>query len=129
MGLGSEGLLPGLLGNNAADVDEIISDHAEADPALHSGIAPVAAAIETVSPLDHADATLASGAPFLAVSGLLGALDSGDTYLLPRRSRTAPNSRTSKRPLGTVIRVPPSSTTAAGTTLRKRHRFLLIINR
>ncbi len=80
MGLGSEGLLPGLLGHDAADVDEIISDHAEADPALHSGIAPVAAAIETVSPLDHADATLASGAPFLAVSGLLGALDSGDIY-------------------------------------------------
>jgi hypothetical protein len=68
MGLGSEGLLPGLLGHDAADVDEIISDHAEADQALHSGIAPVAAAIETVSPLDHADATLASGAPFLAVA-------------------------------------------------------------
>src|SRR6478752_5805979 len=44
------------------------SDHAEADPALHSGIAPVAAAIETVSPLDHADAPLAAGAPFLAVA-------------------------------------------------------------
>ena len=28
MGLGSEGLLPGLLGHDAADVDEIISDHA-----------------------------------------------------------------------------------------------------
>ena len=63
VGLGGEGLQPGLLGHDAADVDEIISDHAEADPALHSGIAPVAAAIETVSPLDHADATLASGAP------------------------------------------------------------------
>ena len=31
-------------------VDEIISDHAEAGPALHSGIASVAAAIEIVSP-------------------------------------------------------------------------------
>ena len=49
MGLG---LSAGLLGHDAADVDEIISDDAEADPALHSGIAPVAAAIETVSPLD-----------------------------------------------------------------------------
>jgi hypothetical protein len=28
MGLGSEGLLPGLLGHDAADVDKIISDHA-----------------------------------------------------------------------------------------------------
>ena len=68
VGLGGEGLLRGLLGHDAADVDEIISDHTEADPALHSGIAFVAAAIETVSPLDHADATLASGAPFLAVA-------------------------------------------------------------
>jgi hypothetical protein len=68
VGLGGEGLLRGPLGHDAADVDEIISDHAEADPTLHSGIAPVAAAIETASPLDHADATLASGAPFLAVA-------------------------------------------------------------
>src|SRR6202040_1127322 len=68
VGVGGEGLQPGLLGHDAADVDEIISDHAEADPALHSGIAPVAAAIETVSPLDHADAPLAAGAPFLAVA-------------------------------------------------------------
>ena len=50
VGLGGEGLLRGPLGHDAADVDEIISDHAEADPALHSGIASVAAAIETVSP-------------------------------------------------------------------------------
>ena len=41
VGLGGEGLQPGLLGHDAADVDEIISDHAEADPALHSGIAPL----------------------------------------------------------------------------------------
>src|SRR6202043_1824380 len=68
LGLGGEGLLPGLLGHDAADVDEIISDHAEADPALHSGIAPVAAARGTVSPLVHADATLPAGAPFLAVA-------------------------------------------------------------
>jgi hypothetical protein len=44
-GLGGEGLLPRLLGHHAADVDEIISDYAEADPALHSGV-PVAAAIK-----------------------------------------------------------------------------------
>jgi hypothetical protein len=30
-GLGGEGLLPRLLGHDAADVDEIISDYAEAD--------------------------------------------------------------------------------------------------
>ena len=62
------GLPAGLLGHNAADVDQVVGNHPEADPALRSGIAPVAAAIETVSPLDHADATLAAGAPFLAVA-------------------------------------------------------------
>ena len=57
------------LGDDAVGVVEFGRlDSAEADPALHSGIAPVAAAIETVSPLDHADATLAAGAPFLAVA-------------------------------------------------------------
>ena len=62
-----QGRLPyRLLGDDAADVDQVIGDHAEADPALHSGIALVSAAIETVSPFDHADASLASGAPFLA---------------------------------------------------------------
>src|ERR1700730_14667179 len=89
VGLGGEGLLRGPLGHDAADVDEIISDHAEADPALHSGIASVAAAIQTVSPLDHADAPLASGAPFLAVAEpaflllafALGALGRGKSIL------------------------------------------------
>ena len=54
--------------HRAADVDEVVGDHAEPDPALHSGVALVAAAIEPVSPLDHADASLASGPPFLAVA-------------------------------------------------------------
>ena len=64
-----QGRLPyRLLGDDAADVDQVIGDHAEADPALHSGIALVSAAIETVSPFDHADASLASGAPFLATA-------------------------------------------------------------
>src|ERR1700730_15305971 len=54
--------------HRAADVDEIVSDHAESDPAFHSDEALVAATIETVSPLDDADASLASGPPFLAVA-------------------------------------------------------------
>src|SRR5258705_12411822 len=52
----------------ATDVDDVVGDDAEPDPTLHSGIAFVAAAIEPVSPLDHADASLASGPPFLSVA-------------------------------------------------------------
>jgi len=62
------GLPVGLLGHHAADVDQVVGNHPEADPALHSGISLVPAAIESVPSLDHADATLASGAPFLAVA-------------------------------------------------------------
>src|SRR5437868_11671593 len=58
----------GLLLHRAADVEEIVGDHAEPDPALHSGIALVAAAVEPVPSFDHADAAFASGAPFLAAA-------------------------------------------------------------
>jgi len=57
-----------LSGLHATDVDEIVGDHAEPDPTLHSIVTFVPAAIETVSPLGHADASLASGPPFLAVA-------------------------------------------------------------
>src|SRR5262249_37927207 len=42
--------------------------HPEPDPTLHAGIAFVAAAREPMSPLDHADAALASNAPFLTIA-------------------------------------------------------------
>src|SRR5437764_370405 len=58
----------GLLLHRAADVEEIVGDHAEPDPALHSGFSLVAAAVEPVPPFDHADAAFASGPPFLAVA-------------------------------------------------------------
>ena len=51
-----------------ADVDDVISDHAEGDPALHPDEALVAAAAETMSAFDHADASFATGAPLLAVA-------------------------------------------------------------
>ena len=54
--------------DGAADVDEIIGDHAEPDPAPHSILAFVATTVEAVSPLGHADAALASGTPFLTVA-------------------------------------------------------------
>ena len=58
----------GVLVHCPADVDDVISDHAEGDPALHPDEALVAAAAETVSAFDHADASFATGAPLLAVA-------------------------------------------------------------
>ena len=65
MGLG---LPAGLLGHGAADVDQVVGNHPEADPALDTGIPLVPAAIESMPSFDHADATLAAGPPFLAVA-------------------------------------------------------------
>src|ERR1700730_17008511 len=52
----------------AADVDEVVGDHAETNPALHAGVAFVATAVETMSAFDDADAALTAGAPFLALA-------------------------------------------------------------
>src|SRR5258705_917484 len=52
----------------ATDVDDVVGDESETDLTVHSGIAFVAAAIDPVSPLAHADASLASGPPFLSVA-------------------------------------------------------------
>ena len=73
------------------DVDEVVGDHAEPDPAPHSGVAFVAAAVEAVPALDHADAALAAGPPLLAVAEpallllalALGALGGTQTRLTP----------------------------------------------
>src|SRR5215470_7297928 len=54
--------------HSATDVDEVVSDDAEADPAIHSDRSLVAATAKAVSPFDDADAPLASGAPLLAVA-------------------------------------------------------------
>src|SRR5260221_2712377 len=67
-GLRLRRLLDGLFFHCATGVDDVVGDDAEPDPTLHSGIAFVVAAIEPVSPLDHADASLASGPPFLSVA-------------------------------------------------------------
>src|SRR5215468_8022261 len=61
-------LLRRFLTDDATNIHEIIGDHAESDPTLHSIFAFVATAVEPVSPLRHADAALASGPPFLAVA-------------------------------------------------------------
>ena len=61
-------LLDGLTFHCAADIDEVVPDHTESDPALHSSISSVPAAGKPVPPLDHADASFASGPPLLAVA-------------------------------------------------------------
>src|ERR1700687_860659 len=54
--------------HGTTDVEDVVGDHAEPDPTLHTGIAPVAAAVEPVAPLGDADTSLASGPPLLAVA-------------------------------------------------------------
>jgi hypothetical protein len=51
----------------AGGVDEVVGDYTEPDPAIHSDEAFVSASVESVPPLGHADAALASGPPFLAM--------------------------------------------------------------
>jgi hypothetical protein len=52
------------LGGRATNIDEIICDHAEPNPALHSVFTFVAAAIQAMSALGDADASLTSDSPF-----------------------------------------------------------------
>jgi hypothetical protein len=47
--------------HGAPDVDEVVGDDAEADPAVHSDIALVAAAAQAMSPFGDADASLTAG--------------------------------------------------------------------
>jgi hypothetical protein len=53
-----------LLGHSIAEIDKVISNDAEPDPTLHSGLAFIFAAVESMSALSNADAPLASCAPF-----------------------------------------------------------------
>jgi len=55
----------GELGQPASHVDEIVGDDAEPHPAPHAITAAIATTSESVSPLQHADTSLASGALFL----------------------------------------------------------------
>src|SRR2546426_7625751 len=49
-----------------ADLDQVISDHAESNPAFHAVESSVAATTQSMAALEHADAPLASGPPSLA---------------------------------------------------------------
>jgi hypothetical protein len=58
----------GFLAARVSDGDEVVGDDAELDPALDPVIALVSTAGEAVPAFDDADASLASGTPFLAVA-------------------------------------------------------------
>ena len=51
---------------NRTNVVQIVGDHAQADPSLHSAISPVEAAPKTMSALQNTDASLTTGSPFLS---------------------------------------------------------------
>ena len=55
-----------LLGQVGTDMNEVVGDHAQADPSLYSAISPVDAAPKTMSALQNADASLTTGSPFLS---------------------------------------------------------------
>jgi hypothetical protein len=58
------GRLCGSLGSDeSADVDEVVSDDSESDPALHAVVATITATLEPMPTLADADASLASGTP------------------------------------------------------------------
>jgi hypothetical protein len=58
----------GLRFHGATDVDNIVGDDTEPDPAAHTDVALVSAAVEAVPPLDDANASLGPGAPLLTVA-------------------------------------------------------------
>src|SRR5580704_17767867 len=68
MTVGSLWLRDRLLLNGAPEVEHIVGNDTEPDPAVHPNIALVAASSEAVAPLDHADASFRPGAPFLPVA-------------------------------------------------------------
>jgi len=57
-----------LIADHLSDIDQVVGDHSEANPALHPIVTAISASIETVSALAHTDAPLASHTPSLPVA-------------------------------------------------------------
>src|SRR6266436_4614706 len=53
-------------GQHPSDIDEVIGNDSETDPAMHACITFIEAATESAAPLEHADAPFATDAPFLS---------------------------------------------------------------
>ena len=56
------------MGECLTEVDQVVRDDAEADPALDAGHAFVATAAESMAAFEKTDAPLTAGAPFLGVA-------------------------------------------------------------
>src|SRR5437870_4572150 len=87
------------VGEDPPHVDEVVTDDAESNPTVHPVVAFVPAAIESMTPLDHADAPFATGSPFLpiaepallllllplrALGGAIGNADALDSFFVRR---------------------------------------------
>src|SRR2546428_298402 len=72
-----------------ADIDEVIGNDSETDPAMHARVTFIEAAAESVASLEHADAPFATDAPFLSFAepALLLALSTLRTLGTERRNR------------------------------------------
>ena len=53
-------------GQHPSDIDEVIGNDSETDPAMHACITFIEAAAESVASFEHADAPFATDAPFLS---------------------------------------------------------------
>src|SRR2546425_1251954 len=51
-----------------ADIDEVIGNDSETDPAMHARVTFIEAAAESVASLEHADAAFTTDAPFLSLA-------------------------------------------------------------
>ncbi len=86
---GRSDLLPA---DRVADIDQIVGNYPEADPALHPVITAISTTVQAVPSLAHADAPLAPGAPSLPVAepalllltftdgALVGAIGNADPF-------------------------------------------------
>ena len=54
--------------DSQADVDQVVSDDAQADPALHPIRSLVATAVQDMAALEQTDPSFASGTPALGIS-------------------------------------------------------------
>ena len=55
-----------LLGEGATDIDQVVSNHAEADPSFHSSVSFVTASTQSVPAFEYADSSFATGSPLLS---------------------------------------------------------------
>src|SRR5436305_5491427 len=56
---------PGLLGQVGADMNDVVGDHTQSDPAPNAVRPSIQRSPQPMSPLENTDATFAAGTPFL----------------------------------------------------------------